>query len=694
MKAKTVITLLLCAVIDASPVVVYAEDPSDTLTRELNEIVVTAAQPATRLVGMTLVSTIPGSNLATLGNALDVLAQLPMIKVEDNAVSVIGKDDIEIYIDGRPMHDIDELQMILSSNIKRIELDMAPGAAYRSTTGAVIRIVTRRNFADGLSLSEQLRVRCRRKWAVSDMLGLNYRVAKWDIFIDGEFDHSNPVIKGSTTNILVYEGRKVVVGAAQHSSYPTDGGSVKGGFNYSRDDMAFGAYYRYSPERGRFTNDGSEWLDNGPALLRRIDKTTRVHDHLVSAYYENRFAERFLLHFDGNFRRSLADNANVTAYPAATLGEVKSTDSGHSTLWAGKLYLSCPFAKGILTVGTQNSYTRTSLDYRMLNAEVGAYIPSSLTDARQVSASVFASWSRTFGRVDMSAGLRYEYVDYDFKVDGRRDGNVSRRDNLLTPDVSLGYSFNEQALLSLSYKMATIKPPYSQLTGALTYVGRHEIEGGNHALRDERMHDMQLFGMWRAFKLQADFTHSIDTYGYVKQLYPADDLQLLMHPVNMDVSALSAYFMWGKPVGCWTPDVTLGLYRQWLEIDGTKYGKPIVSYYLDNTFALPHGWTVTANINGSSGGDMHTNRFAPSWFVMDASVGKTLLGKSLTLKLSATDIFNTRNNDWTMCTYGVHVDKRQSYDRRGVQFDIIYRFRPRKSAYRGKAASEAEMDRL
>lgn len=71
----------------------YAQNPeaTDSLTRELQEIVVTAEQPATKLVGSTLVSTIPGTNLADLGTALDVLAQLPMIKVEDNTVSVITR---------------------------------------------------------------------------------------------------------------------------------------------------------------------------------------------------------------------------------------------------------------------------------------------------------------------------------------------------------------------------------------------------------------------------------------------------------------------------------------------------------------------------------------------------------------------------------------------------------------------------
>lgn len=83
------------------------------------------------------------------------------------------------------------------------------------------------------------------------------------------------------------------------------------------------------------------------------------------------------------------------------------------------------------------------------------------------------------------------------------------------------------------------------------------------------MHDIQFFGMWKGFMLQADFTRAIDTYAYVKQLYPADKLQLLMHPVNIDVSALSMYLVYSRPVRRWTPNVTVGLYRQWLEIDGT-----------------------------------------------------------------------------------------------------------------------------
>ena len=251
-----------------------------------------------------------------------------------------------------------------------------------------------------------------------------------------------------------------------------------------------------------------------------------------------------------------------------------------------------------------------------------------------------------FGKFSLSAGARYEYVDYDFKVDGKRDEDVSRCDNLLTPDLSLGYSFDQESQISLSYKMVTVKPPYSQLTGSLSYTGLHEIEGGNPALRDEKMHDVQLFGMWHGFMLQADYTRSLDSYTFVKQLYPTDNLQLLMHPVNVNLSSFNFYLVWSKPVRSWTPNVTLGMYQQWLALDNTKHNKPIFSYYFDNTFALPHGWNVTANFSGQTKGDMHTNRLGASWFTMNASVGKTFLNKSLNVKLSATDIFNTANKNW------------------------------------------------
>ena len=114
------------------------------------------------------------------------------------------------------------------------------------------------------------------------------------------------------------------------------------------------------------------------------------------------------MHFDGDFRNSHANNSVATTYPESATPAVNSTDCRTSTLWAGKLYLNFPLWNGDFTIGTQDSYTHTSLDYRMLNSSVSEYIPSSLTDARQTSAALFASWSRMLGKFSLPAGARYE----------------------------------------------------------------------------------------------------------------------------------------------------------------------------------------------------------------------------------------------------------------------------------------------
>lgn len=281
MKSKTLISILTVFLITESG---YAQnqEATDSLTHELQEVIVTAKQPATKLVGSTLVSTIQGTNLADLGTALDVLAQLPMIKVEDNTVSVIGKNNIEIYIDGRPMRDGNELQQLLSSNLKKVELLMAPGAAYESTTGAVLKITTRQIFVQGLSITDQFQLQRRRKWSIMDYLSLSYRAGNWEFFANGTINRNNSLAKGVTTNTIVYNGVKTTVGNSQHNSYPTTTGVVKAGFNYANGSQSFGAYYRYNPERGDFNNTGSEWLNDNPAISRDIAKRIRAHSHLAS----------------------------------------------------------------------------------------------------------------------------------------------------------------------------------------------------------------------------------------------------------------------------------------------------------------------------------------------------------------------------------------------------------------------------
>lgn len=700
MKYTDILPTLLFAVLAATAEAQSADPtqhaaaPPDSLARELPEAEVRARRAATRLVGGTFVTDIAGTALQHAGTALDALAQLPRLRVEDGQVKVTGKNQPAIYIDGRPLRDAQELEQLDAADLRRVELTMEPGAEHDSGVDAVLNLVTRRRLARGLSLTQRTMADRRRKCSAVDFTEVNYQRGAWDLFLSGSYNHNSTLLKGTSTSRLMYDGRPALSASRLNNLHTADAGTLKTGFNRAGRTASLGAYYRYNPEHGRLDGNGTDWLDEETPEARHTGRSTRANGHLFAAYADKAFGKGWRLHFDGDYRTSRSRQSTVTTYPATATLPVSSAERSRRSLQAAKLYAKGPLAGGELTIGAQEAYTRTSLYSRTQGAEAADYLPAASTKTRQTSAAAFAAWRRKAGAWNLTAGLRYEYTDFRLTGDTPADDDPSRRGHLLTPDLALGYDFGRRGSISLSYRHVTLRPPYAQLTGSLSYAGRHEAEGGNPALRDERTHRLQLQGQWGDFTLTTAFNRSNDSYAFVKEVRPAASLQLVLHPVNVDVDWFSAFAGWSRAIGCWTPAVTAGLYAQHLRLDGRLHDRPIVSWYFDNTFSLPAGFLLTANLQGSTSGDMQTNRFGATHIVLDAAVSRTFMKKALTLRLAATDLLNSSNHNWTMHTRGVHHDKRQSYDGRGVNLSLLLRLRPRENRYKGQAAAEEELNRL
>lgn len=677
------------------PMAGFACQEADTLSFRLNEVCVVPDPLVSRWEGSTLVSTVAGTPLARLGNALDVLAQLPMTTVSDDGVSVPGRGIPEIYIDGRPVHDITELRTLQSDNIRKVELLMAPGAQYDAATRSVLKISTRRNFIAGLSAMEEAEVKARRRWSASDELVLRYFAGNWEVFGEGLLWHSDSQVKGKTVQRFLYDGLPMEIGSTQNRTTPANEAMGCIGFNYAAGGKSFGGYYRADRVRSRLYNTGREWMDGEPELLRTIRMGSNRLNRSVALYYDEEGAEKRHLHFDGAFRCHDMKSNSVTAYSAASgLPAVCSDQDNPCLFGAAKLYVEFPWRGGIMTLGTEDSYTRTDLDYRMSNEAVSAYIPSSFTRTRQGAYAAFASWQRRFKKVGFNVGARYEHVGYSYSADGGTGVSMSRHDDFLSPDLSCDIDFSDDASLSFSYRMSAVRPPYARLTGGLVYTGRHEIEGGNSALRDEHRHCFRFFGMWHDFMAQIEYCRARDTYGFVKELYSAPSPQVLMHPVNLDVSSMSAFLIWSRKIRGWMPDVTLGCSPQWLSWRGEKYDSPMFSYRWNNIFSLPRRWMLTAAFSGNSAGHIHTQKFEASWFVMDVSVRKTFFSDCFDVRLGANNIFRTDHNGWMLRSCGIIAEKCQSYDSRSMTLTLSYKFRPRKSGYLGGTVSETEAKRL
>ena len=77
-----------------------------------------------------LITNVQNSLLSKIGTASDVLNHIPGVQGKDGAYSVFGKGTPSIYLNGRLVRDLSELERLGSENIARVEVLNNPGVQY------------------------------------------------------------------------------------------------------------------------------------------------------------------------------------------------------------------------------------------------------------------------------------------------------------------------------------------------------------------------------------------------------------------------------------------------------------------------------------------------------------------------------------------------------------------------------------
>ena len=90
-------------------------------------------------------------------DSYELLRYAPLVSVENNTVSILGKGTSTIYINGRKplMNNVSLMEMLRSvpaDRIEKIEIIMSPNSSHKaSTTGGIVNIVMKKNPNQGLT---------------------------------------------------------------------------------------------------------------------------------------------------------------------------------------------------------------------------------------------------------------------------------------------------------------------------------------------------------------------------------------------------------------------------------------------------------------------------------------------------------------------------------------------------------------
>jgi hypothetical protein len=105
-------------------------------------VIIKGSRPSTRLISEGYTTQVSGTLLANVGDARDVLKEIPRIHENNDEYTVFGKGTPLIYINGKKITDNSDLKRITSQEVKSVDVITSPGAQYDAEARSVIKIKT------------------------------------------------------------------------------------------------------------------------------------------------------------------------------------------------------------------------------------------------------------------------------------------------------------------------------------------------------------------------------------------------------------------------------------------------------------------------------------------------------------------------------------------------------------------------
>lgn len=665
----------------------------------LQETVITARRPTYKMKGNALVTHVSNSLLSTAGTANDVLTHIPFVQGDNGEFTVFGKGTPLIYLNGRQLRDLSELERLSSKDIQSVEVITNPGAEYDVTVKSIIKIKTVKPKGEGFSTDVKAGITQDHNFNHFEQLNMNYRHGGLDLFTNLYYSRTGNYQEQKDKHYIevdtTWQHRSEVnMNAISHYI------NAEGGFNYMiTSDHSLGARYTFSrtPQSNLDMTSDYDITANGNFYDSQhydYDWNNNDFSHRVNAYYLGT-AGKLGIDFNADYYSGETrqyQNVLETSEEYENR-HITTSNLNNNRLYAAKLVLTHPIGKGELKAGAEYSHTRRLSRYE--NPQ--NYLPETDNEIKEEKLAGFAEFAIALGKFQAAAGLRYEHVTSDYFDKGTRISEQSRNYNNLFPNVSFALPVGKTQL-SLSYTAKTRRPAYNELNSNLQYDDRFTYEGGNPNLKPETVHDLTFMGNYQWIQLFVSYQQRRDAVEFVAKTYDKNPAITLFTRDNFDkIETLNAGLVLSPKFGIWEPILSLQMQKQFFKAFSMgvlkNFDRPIFNGRLDNNFRFSKTFTGNLTLFASTKGNNSIILMKPDRGV-NVSLNKTFLDDRLNVNFRVNDIFASRRSSYII--YGEHMqfEKWNYSDTRNVRLTVSYKFNSTRSKYRGKGAANEELNRL
>ena len=665
----------------------------------LGEVVVKGSRPMTKLKSDGVRIAIAGSHLANTGTALEVLGKMPFVIKSGAGIEVIGKGTPLIYINGRQVRDMSELDQLASSQIKSVDIVTNPGASYASTVNSVIRITTVAPVGEGFSFNDRTTVGYKHYVYLFEQVNLNWRKGGFDFFGMLNYENYRECLGFSNSTAQYLKSGIVQQFSHGHdfAKYPVYQGKI--GLNYTLSSHNFGLYYdfSYKPSTINGASVTDRYIDKVfQETLENISNSRRQNrQHLVSAYYSGQIGKWMLsANFDALWQINDRSNTENEISNISITRNFATFNNVSNRLLASNMTASFPVWKGDVRLGTEvNNIHRT--DEYIGNAD---YITDKDVKISETTTALFAETEQTFGVITANVGLRWEYTDSKYWQSGQLSDDQSRRYHNLAPSVSLSFPIGN-VNTRLSYMRKTTRPAFEQLSSAVKYIDRYSYESGNPNLKPIYRDYISASVSWKELVLELEYYSTKNYFMWQTTEYTDNNDITLLTMVNMPrFNTYGAYINYAPTFfGCWHPSVMAGFNVQDFKINHNgkivKLDRPLGIFRFDNAIHLPWDMWLNVDFSARTSGNGDNCYIKPYW---QCNIGlyKSFTNDTWSVKLQLNDVFDTWRQDITFYDAISRISSKKIYDTRDLSITIRYNFNYARSRYKGRGAGNTDKSRF
>lgn len=683
----------------------YAEaQTKDSVSYELNlgEVVVKSHVPKGKVIAGGMSTRISGSVLEKVGSARQVLEHLSGIKKKmDGSFELIGKGTSIIYVNGRQLHDMSELDHIKSDELQKVDVLTSPGAEYNANDNSVICIKTIKNKDNGWTSDVSSQVGYSYKTDMSRQVTESYKHDNLEVIgiFRNEIKHKRET---ATTNINTH-----VDSLWQQHATSVDYGKERSlygqiAINYSiGKNHTIGAMYEVTGiSDGKTTNHNLtdvlvneqkyDYWDTQESILPHIHPTQRIN-----VYYNGKI-RNWDINFNGDMMTNGSRQSDDISELSQNYTDYNATTLEHTTnhLYAAKFTAAHPLWKGMISTGSELTFTNRHTDFSGYKGIIG----SSDDDIHDRNVAVFTNYDITFNEItQLSAGLRYEHVIYNFYDSGIKNSVESNTYNNIFPSLS----FNTTLMgvrYSLNYRIQTIRPMYEMLKSAINYGNRLTYLSGNPGLQPTYVNSVELDASYHDINMQVGYNHYKDDIIFdVEQMQGNEKIGINKFNNIKSRNVLTFMSSYSPMIGFWQPSLTVAGTYQFLSTpflgEKKNMNGALVQFQLNNSFKLPSDFILRMDGQWTTNGNMQ-NQYVHSSGSLNTSIYKEWHNGLWSIMLEGTDLLHTLREASTFYFNKTLLYRESKNNSHGISLTLRYKLNNKQREYKGTGAGNEERQRL